>query len=56
MPWFDWLLAVAVAASVLYIPYIFEDLTFRVGNPLAIDVAMGTILIVVLILVLLGRI
>ena len=34
VPWFDWLLAVAVAASVLYIPYIFEDLTFRVGNPL----------------------
>jgi TRAP transporter 4TM/12TM fusion protein len=48
VPWFDWLLAVAVAASVLYIPYIFEDLTFRVGNPLAIDVAMGTILIVAL--------
>ena len=48
VPWFDWLLAVAVAASVLYIPWIFEDLTFRVGNPLAIDVAMGTILIVCL--------
>jgi TRAP transporter 4TM/12TM fusion protein len=48
VPWFDWLLALAVAASVLYIPYIFEDLTFRVGNPLAIDVVMGTILIVAL--------
>jgi TRAP transporter 4TM/12TM fusion protein len=48
VPWFDWLLAAAVAASVLYIPYIFEDLTFRVGNPLPIDVAMGTILIVAL--------
>lgn len=48
VPWFDWLLAVAVAASVLYIPYIFEDLTFRVGNPLAIDVVMGTVLIVAL--------
>jgi TRAP transporter 4TM/12TM fusion protein len=48
VPWFDVLLALAVAASVLYIPYIFEDLTFRVGNPLAIDVAMGTILIVAL--------
>ncbi len=48
VPWLDWLLAVGVAASVLYIPYIFDDLTFRVGNPLAIDVVMGTILIVAL--------
>ena len=48
VPWFDWLLAAAVAASVLYIPYIFDDLTFRVGNPLTIDVVMGSILIVTL--------
>ena len=48
VPWLDWLLAVAIAASVLYIPYIFDDLTFRVGNPLPIDVAMGTMLIVAL--------
>ena len=48
VPWFDWLLAAGVAASVLYIPYIFEDLTFRVGNPLTIDVVMGSILIVAL--------
>lgn len=48
VPWFDWLLAGAVALSVLYIPYIFEDLTFRVGNPLPIDVVMGTVLIVAL--------
>ena len=48
VPWFDVLLALGVAAAVLYIPYIFEDLTFRVGNPLAIDVVMGTILIVAL--------
>jgi TRAP transporter 4TM/12TM fusion protein len=48
VPWFDWLLAAAVAASVLYIPYIFEDLTFRVGNPLTIDVVMGSILIIAL--------
>jgi TRAP transporter 4TM/12TM fusion protein len=48
VPWFDWLLALAVAASVLYIPWIFEDLTFRVGNPLTIDVVMGSILIVAL--------
>ena len=48
VPWFDWVLALAVAASVLYIPWIFEDLTFRVGNPLTIDVVMGSILVVTL--------
>ena len=48
VPLADWLLALAVAASVLYIPWVFDDLAFRVGNPLAIDVLMGSILIVAL--------
>ena len=48
VPLIDWLLAVAIAVSVLYIPYVFEDLAFRVGNPLPIDVAMGSVLIVAL--------
>ncbi len=48
VPWFDWLLAIAVAVSVLYIPWIFEDLTFRVGNPGTLDVVMGSILLVAL--------
>jgi TRAP-type uncharacterized transport system fused permease subunit len=48
VPWFDWLLAHGIAASVLYIPYIFDDLAFRVGNPGPVDVAMGTVLIVAL--------
>ncbi|MFO1296643.1 MAG: TRAP transporter permease [Rubrivivax sp.] len=48
VPWFDWLLAVAIAASVLYIPWIFDDLAFRVGNPGPLDVAMGSILLVAL--------
>ena len=48
VPWFDWLAAAAVAVSVLYIPYIFDDLAFRVGNPSALDVAMGSVLIVAL--------
>jgi TRAP transporter 4TM/12TM fusion protein len=48
VPLLDVALALAVAASVLYIPYIFEDLTFRVGNPLTQDVVMGTLLIVCL--------
>ncbi len=48
VPWFDWLLALGIAAAVLYIPWIFEDLAFRVGNPGALDVAMGSMLILLL--------
>ncbi len=29
----DWLLGVCVPPSVLYIPWVFDDLAFRVGNP-----------------------
>jgi TRAP transporter 4TM/12TM fusion protein len=48
VPLFDWLLAAAVALSVLYIPYVFDDLAFRVGNPSTLDVVMGSILLVLL--------
>ena len=48
VPWFDWALALGVAAAVLYIPWIFDDLAFRVGNPGTLDVVMGSILIVAL--------
>ncbi len=48
VPWYDWLCTIAVALAVLYIPYIYEDLAFRVGNPLPLDVAMGTVLFVLL--------
>ncbi len=48
IPWYDWLCAIAIALSVLYIPYIYDDLAFRVGNPSSLDVAMGTVLIVLL--------
>ncbi|UVF19155.1 TRAP transporter permease [Microvirga terrae] len=44
----DWALAVAAAVSSLYVPWIFSDLAFRVGNPSSTDVVMGTILILVL--------
>jgi len=44
----DWALAIAAAVVSVYVPWIFADLAFRVGNPLFIDVAMGTILIVAL--------
>ena len=45
---FDWVLAAAGIVAALYVPWIFDDLAFRVGDPLPIDVVMGTILIVVL--------
>src|SRR6476469_7978172 len=44
----DWVCALAVAVASLYVPWIFSELAFRVGNPMPIDVAMGTILIVLL--------
>ncbi|WP_336056205.1 TRAP transporter permease [Nitratireductor sp. CH_MIT9313-5] len=47
-PLTDWLLAIAGAISALYVPWIFNDLAFRVGDPLPIDVFMGTVLIAVL--------
>jgi TRAP transporter 4TM/12TM fusion protein len=49
VPLYDWIFAVAVAAASLYVPWIFEDLVFRVGNPSPLDVAMGTITIVLMI-------
>ncbi len=48
IPLLDWVLAIVAAVSSMYVPYIFEDLAFRVGNPMPIDVIMGTLLIVVL--------
>lgn len=48
VPLVDWLLGLACAASVMYIPYVFEDLAFRVGNPDFIDVVMGSILFITL--------
>lgn len=46
IPLYDWIIAIALALSVLYIPYIFEDLAFRVGNPMPMDVLMGSILLI----------
>ena len=48
VPLIDWLLGLACAASVMYIPYVFDDLAFRVGNPDTMDVVMGSILFVTL--------
>jgi TRAP transporter 4TM/12TM fusion protein len=46
VPLVDWLLAGACALSVLYIPYVFDDLMVRVGNPSNMDVIMGSILFI----------
>ncbi|MBO3760456.1 TRAP transporter permease [Ciceribacter sp. L1K22] len=48
LPLADWVLGIAGLIAALYVPWIYDDLAFRVGNPLPIDVVMGTILIVVL--------
>jgi TRAP transporter 4TM/12TM fusion protein len=48
VPLVDWLLGLACAASVLYIPWVFNDLAFRVGNPDLADVVMGSILFITL--------
>ena len=39
---------IAAVVTSLYVPYVFHDLQFRVGNPDPIDWIMGTIMIVVL--------
>ncbi|MCO5147280.1 MAG: TRAP transporter permease [Aquamicrobium sp.] len=48
IPLYDWAFMAAAVVSTLYVPWIFHDLAFRVGNPLPLDVAMGTLLILVL--------
>lgn len=48
VPLVDWLLGIACALSVLYIPYVFDDLAFRVGNPDVADVVFGSILFITL--------
>ncbi len=44
----DWGLAIAAVVACLYVPWIYDDLAFRVGNPLVIDVVMGSFAILVL--------
>jgi len=48
IPVYDWAFMAAAVVSTLYVPWVFHDLAFRVGNPLPMDVAMGTLLILVL--------
>ena len=44
----DWACCLAAVVASLYVPWVFHDLQFRVGNPLTVDWVMGSILIVVL--------
>jgi TRAP-type uncharacterized transport system fused permease subunit len=46
VPLLDWLLAATVAAASIYLPLVFDDLTFRIGMPNQTDVVMGTIMVV----------
>jgi TRAP transporter 4TM/12TM fusion protein len=48
VPLVDWLLGICCALSVLYIPYVFDGLAFRIGNPSTTDVVLGTVLFVTL--------
>ena len=48
LPLADWAMAFAGAVAAMYVPWIYDQLAFRVGNPNTTDVVMGTILIVVL--------
>jgi TRAP transporter 4TM/12TM fusion protein len=46
IPLYDWLLAITAAVTCLYIPYVFDNLAFRVGDPLPVDVVFGSLMIV----------
>ena len=48
VPLLDWALGLGCAVSVLYIPYVFDGLAFRIGNPNLWDVGFGTVLFVTL--------
>jgi TRAP transporter 4TM/12TM fusion protein len=46
VPWFDWLLAAAMVVATMYLPLVFEELTFRIGMPDTTDIVMGTLMLV----------
>ncbi len=46
VPLHDWVLAILVMSSSLYLPLVFDELTFRIGSPNTPDMVMGTIMIV----------
>ncbi len=46
IPIHDWILAIVTAVTCLYVPYVFNELAFRVGDPLPVDVFFGSLMIV----------
>jgi TRAP transporter 4TM/12TM fusion protein len=48
IPLIDWVLAIAAVIASLYVPRVFHDLQFRVGNPDPLDWMMGSVILVVL--------
>ena len=48
LPVVDWLFAIGGAVSAFYVPWIYDQLQFRIGNPNQLDIVMGTILLVTL--------
>ncbi|MBT8360015.1 MAG: TRAP transporter permease [Desulfobacterales bacterium] len=46
IPFYDWLLALIAAVTCFYVPFVFDDLAFRVGDPLTIDVVFGSLMII----------
>lgn len=48
VPVTDWVLAIGGAVSAFYVPWIYDQLAFRVGNPMTIDIVMGTVLLLAL--------
>src|SRR5262245_103700 len=48
IPLIDWAMAIAAVITSLYLPLVFHDLQFRVGNPDPLDWIMGSVMLVVL--------
>lgn len=48
VPVTDWVMAFAGAISAFYVPWVYDQLQFRIGNPNQLDIIMGTILLVTL--------
>jgi TRAP transporter 4TM/12TM fusion protein len=46
VPVIDWLLAALVVAATIYLPLVFDELTFRIGSPNTTDVLFGTAMVV----------
>ncbi len=46
VPLLDWVLATAIIVATIYLPIIFDELTFRIGMPNDMDMLMGSIMVV----------